>query len=59
MYPEYSVDFFDDQHYVLKGASPYTHPSVQRGTFRNFYQRLYPFVMAKFRVVLEATMAPA
>ncbi|RMZ53543.1 hypothetical protein APUTEX25_003365, partial [Auxenochlorella protothecoides] len=59
MYPEYSVDFFDDQHYVLKGASPYTHPSIQRGTFRNFYQRLYPFVMAKFRVVLEATMASA
>ena len=51
LYPLYSADFFDNSHYVLKGACPYTHPSVQRRSFRNFYQRQYPYVFAKFRVV--------
>ncbi|KAG0583912.1 hypothetical protein KC19_3G171100 [Ceratodon purpureus] len=49
-YPEYSSDFFDGSHYVLKGASPVTHRCMQRDTFRNFYQRQYPYVFAKFRV---------
>ena len=48
-YPEYSTDFFDGQHYVLKGASDVTHPSMFRDSFRNFYQKQYPFVFAKFR----------
>jgi len=49
-YPEYSADFFDGSHYVLKGASPLTHRCMWRDTFRNFYQRQYPYVFAKFRV---------
>lgn len=49
-YPEYSSDFFDGCHYVLKGASPVTHRCMWRDTFRNFYQRQYPYVFAKFRV---------
>lgn len=49
-YPEYSSDFFDGSHYVLKGASPVTHSCTWRDTFRNFYQRQYPYVFAKFRV---------
>jgi formylglycine-generating enzyme required for sulfatase activity len=49
-YPEYSTDFFDGAHYVLKGASPVTHRCMQRDTFRNFYQRQYRYVFAKFRV---------
>lgn len=48
-YEEYSADFFDDKHFVLKGASPYTHPSAVRPSFRNFYQDVYPYVFAKFR----------
>lgn len=36
LYPGYSFDFFDGQHYVLRGASPYTHPSVARRSFRNW-----------------------
>lgn len=52
-YPEYSTDFFDDNHYVLRGCSAYTSFSLQRSTFRNFYQPQYPFVFAKFRVVFE------
>lgn len=48
-YPEYSVDFFDGKHFVLKGSSPVTHPSMLRDSFRNYYQKQYPFVFAKFR----------
>ncbi|KAH9532618.1 hypothetical protein CY35_18G007800 [Sphagnum magellanicum] len=48
-YPEYSSDFFNSSHYVLKGASPLTHPKMWRDSFRNFYQQQYPFVFAKFR----------
>ena len=49
-YPEYSTDFFDGAHYVLKGAAPVTHRCMRRDTFRNFYQRQYRYVFAKFRV---------
>jgi dimethylhistidine N-methyltransferase len=48
-YPEYSTDFFDGKHFVLRGASPYTHASLIRGSFRNFYQSAYPYMFAKFR----------
>ncbi|KAJ1642148.1 hypothetical protein LPJ64_005974 [Coemansia asiatica] len=59
MYPGYSADFFDfsnsgDQdstHYVVKGASYATHRRIaQRQTFRNWYQRGYPYVLATFRL---------
>jgi formylglycine-generating enzyme required for sulfatase activity len=53
LYPEYSVDFFDGWHYVLKGSCPYTHPSMKRGSFRNYYQRQYRNMFAKFRLVKE------
>jgi len=49
-YPEYSADFFDDCHYVVKGSSLYTQDSLVRQSFRNYYQREYPYVFAKFRV---------
>ncbi len=48
VYPEYSSDFFNSSHYVLKGASPLTHPKMWHDSFRNFYQQQYPFVFAKF-----------
>lgn len=52
LYPEFSADFFaGGDHYVLRGAGPYTHPSLARRSFRNWYQRLYPAVLAKFRLV--------
>lgn len=53
LYPEYSVDFFDGVHYTLKGSSPYTHPSVRRRAFRNFYQKNYTYVFSKFRIVRD------
>ena len=48
-YPEYSADFYDGQHYVLRGSSPYTPVSAIRDDFRNFYQAVYPYHFAKFR----------
>lgn len=53
-YPEYSVDFFDGKHGVLKGSAPVTHPSLIRDSFRNFYQGQYPFMFAKFRCCRDA-----
>jgi gamma-glutamyl hercynylcysteine S-oxide synthase len=50
-YPEYSADFFDGQHYVLKGASPGTARELVRRSFRNWFRPNYPYVYAKFRTV--------
>jgi formylglycine-generating enzyme required for sulfatase activity len=51
LYPAYSADFFDDSHFVLKGASPATAAPLVRRSFRNWFQPHYPFVYAKFRTV--------
>jgi formylglycine-generating enzyme required for sulfatase activity len=50
-YPEYSKDFFDGKHFVLKGASWATAADLIRSSFRNWYQAHYPYVFAKFRCV--------
>lgn len=50
-YPEYSADFFDQQHYVMKGASPATAQELLRPTFRNWFRPRYPYVYATFRCV--------
>ncbi len=50
-YPEYSADFFDGLHYVIKGASPATAPGLIRRSFRNWFRPHYPFVYAGFRCV--------
>jgi iron(II)-dependent oxidoreductase len=50
-YPEYSADFFDDAHYVLKGASPVTARELVRRSFRNWFRPNYPYVFATFRCV--------
>jgi|WetSurMetagenome_2_1015567.scaffolds.fasta_scaffold54060_2 gamma-glutamyl hercynylcysteine S-oxide synthase len=52
-YPEYSADFFDGQHYVMKGASPATARELIRRSFRNWFRPQYPYVYAGFRVVRE------
>jgi gamma-glutamyl hercynylcysteine S-oxide synthase len=51
-YPEYSADFFDGQHYVMKGASAATARELVRPSFRNWFRGNYPYVYAKFRTVL-------
>ncbi|HEX3067943.1 MAG TPA: SUMF1/EgtB/PvdO family nonheme iron enzyme [Thermoanaerobaculia bacterium] len=48
-YPVYSADFFDEKHYVLKGASPATAPELIRRSFRNWYRPAYPYIYATFR----------
>ncbi len=53
-YPGYSSDFFDDQHYVMLGASFATDPLLVRRSFRNWFQPHYPYVFAKFRCVRRA-----
>jgi formylglycine-generating enzyme required for sulfatase activity len=50
-YPEYSADFFDGAHYVLKGASPVTARELVRRSFRNWFRPNYPYVFATFRCV--------
>jgi len=50
-YPQYSVDFFDDAHFVIKGASPVTHARLVRRSFRNWFRADYPYVYATFRCV--------
>ncbi len=48
-YPEYSADFFDGEHVVMKGASPATARELVRPTFRNWFRARYPYVYATFR----------
>lgn len=50
-YPGYSANFFDEGHYVLKGASPVTDRAFLRPTFRNWFRPHYPYVYATFRLV--------
>ena len=50
-YPQYSSDFFDGRHYVMKGASPVTARELIRPSFRNWFYGDYPYMYAKFRCV--------
>jgi iron(II)-dependent oxidoreductase len=50
-YPQYSTDFFDGKHYVMKGASPVTARELIRRSFRNWFYADYPYMYAKFRCI--------
>jgi ergothioneine biosynthesis protein EgtB len=52
-YPEYSADFFDGDHVVMKGASPATARELLRPTFRNWFRARYPYVYATFRLARD------
>ena len=56
-YPEYSADFFDGDHVVMKGASPATARDLLRPTFRNWFRARYPYVYATFRCVTNTPSA--
>lgn len=50
-YPGYSKNFFGEEHYVLKGASPRTAARFLRRSFRNWFRPDYPYVYSTFRLV--------
>jgi len=50
-YPQYSADFFDGKHFVMKGASPVTARELVRRSYRNWFYGDYPYMYAKFRCV--------
>jgi iron(II)-dependent oxidoreductase len=52
-YPQYSADFFDGEHFVVKGASPVTNRNHVRRSLRNWYRSDYPYVYATFRTVVS------
>lgn len=52
-YPEYSADFFDGEHFVMKGASTATARELIRPSFRNWFRARYPYVYASFRCAGE------
>jgi formylglycine-generating enzyme required for sulfatase activity len=56
-YPEYSADFFDGGHFVMKGASPVTAAPLTRRGFRNWFRPRYPYVYATFRCVADGARA--
>ena len=54
LYPGYSQPFFDDKHFVIKGASARTDTMFLRRSFRNWFQSHYPYVFATFRCAYDA-----
>lgn len=50
-YAGYSANFFDNAHYVIKGASSRTASCFLRRSFRNWFRPNYPYVYAGFRLV--------
>ena len=53
-YPEYSQDFFDGDHFVVKGAAPATGRELIRRSLRNWFRPQYPYVYATFRCARDA-----
>ena len=51
LYAGYSANFFDGEHYVLKGGSPRSAACFLRRSFRNWFQPHYPYLYATFRLV--------
>jgi gamma-glutamyl hercynylcysteine S-oxide synthase len=50
-YPGYSSRFFDQDHYVVKGAGPFTAKRFLRRSFRNWFRQGYPYAHIGFRCV--------
>ncbi|OGF13044.1 MAG: hypothetical protein A2W00_12035 [Candidatus Eisenbacteria bacterium RBG_16_71_46] len=50
-YAGYSANFFDGQHFVMKGGSPRTAACMLRRSFRNWFQPHYPYACTTFRLV--------
>lgn len=50
-YPGYSANFFDGEHFVIKGASARTARCLLRRSFRNWFRPGYRYAYAGFRCV--------
>ena len=50
-YPGYSARFFDQDHFVVKGAGPQTAGRLLRRSFRNWFRQSYPYAHTSFRCV--------
>ncbi len=53
-YPEYSQEWFDGDHRVLKGGSWATRSSILRTSFRNFFRRNFRIAFAGIRCAAAA-----
>jgi formylglycine-generating enzyme required for sulfatase activity len=49
-YPGYSANFFDGEHFVMKGGSPRTARRLARASFRNWFRSEYPYAYATARL---------
>ena len=52
-YDGYSMPYFDDSHFVMKGAGRYTEDVIKRSSFRNYYQADKRHKFAGCRLVIE------
>ena len=52
-YEGYSVPWFDEKHYVLRGASRHTRPEIRRASFRNFYTADKRHIFSGLRLVFD------
>ena len=50
-YPGYSSNFFDGEHFVIKGGSPRTAARLLRASFRNWFRPDYAYTYSTFRCV--------
>jgi formylglycine-generating enzyme required for sulfatase activity len=48
-YPGYSANFFDDDHFTVKGGGPRTAVALLRSSFRNWFREEYPYAHISFR----------
>ena len=48
-YPGYSKPFFDEKHFVIRGAAACTDVRFVRRSFRNWFQAHYPYVFSNLR----------
>ena len=52
-YAGYSIPYFNNRHYTLRGGSRYTHTCINRATFRNYYRPDKRHISAGIRLVLQ------
>ncbi|HSR61948.1 MAG TPA: SUMF1/EgtB/PvdO family nonheme iron enzyme [Gammaproteobacteria bacterium] len=52
-YEGYSVPYFDNAHYTLKGGSTLTRRVIKRPSFRNYYEADKRFIFAGIRLVFN------